>query len=99
MTLVNGKDFKGRVHKALKDDELRANFRRAMDGLMGKRAMQFTDGDEWTRLRNLGESIKKRALSKLPELLERLEENCTKTELKFIGRVRLTRPIRSFWKS
>jgi len=82
MTLVNGKDFKGRVHKALKDDELRANFRRAMDGLMGKRAMQFTDGDEWTRLRNLGESIKKRALSKLPELLERLEENCTKNGIK-----------------
>jgi len=82
MSLVNGKEFNARVHDALGDEELRANFRRAMDGLMGKRAAQFSDADEWTRLRELGESIKKRALSKLPELLEELEANCTKNGIK-----------------
>ena len=82
MTVVNGKDFKKRVHTALNDQELRGNFRRAMDGLMGKRAKQFQDEDEWTRLRALGESIKKRALSKLPDLLVELEENLTKNGVK-----------------
>lgn len=82
MSVVNGKDFKKRVHKALNDQELRGNFRKAMDGLMGKRAVQFEDVDEWTRLRKLGESIKKRALSKLPDLLEQLEDNLTKNGIK-----------------
>lgn len=82
MTLQSGQDFKKRVTEALGDSELRGNFRRAMDGLMGKRAAQFDDVDEWTRLRALGESIKKRALSKLPELLEQLEENCTKNGIR-----------------
>lgn len=82
MALVNGKDFNKRASAALKDDELRGNFRRAMDGLMSKRAAQFSDADEWTRLRDLGENIKKRALAKLPELLELLEKNCTKNGIK-----------------
>ncbi|WP_135076352.1 LutB/LldF family L-lactate oxidation iron-sulfur protein [Terasakiella sp. SH-1] len=82
MGIVNGKNFKGRVSEALKDQELRGNFRKAMDGLMTKRAAQFEDVDEWTRLRALGESIKKRALSKLPELLVQLEENLTKNGIK-----------------
>jgi len=82
MTVVNGKDFKKRVTTALNDQELRGNFRKAMDGLMGKRAVQFENVDEWTRLRELGESIKKRALSKLPDLLEELEKNLTKNGIK-----------------
>ena len=78
MSLVDGKKFKERVHDALNDDQLRANFRRAMDGLMTKRSLQFTDQEEWQELRALGESIKKRTLARLPELLEQLEENCLK---------------------
>ncbi|SCA56843.1 Lactate utilization protein B [Candidatus Terasakiella magnetica] len=82
MGIVNGKNFKERASKALQDQQLRGNFRKAMDGLMTKRAAQFENGDEWTRLRALGESIKKRALSKLPELLVQLEENLIKNGIK-----------------
>ena len=63
---------------ALKDQQLRANFRRAMDGLMSKRAVQFADPKEWHAMRALGASVRVRALSKLPELLEQLEANCTR---------------------
>ena len=66
-------DFKGRAHNALGDDQLRRNFRTAMDSLMTKRAASFSDADERERLRELGNHIRARALSKLPELLERLE--------------------------
>ncbi len=74
---MTGDNFRGRTAKALKDQQLRANFRRAMSGLREKRAIQFSHTREWTRLRTLGESIRKRALEKLPELLELLERNCT----------------------
>lgn len=71
-------DFRAGIDAGLHDTTLRANFRRAMDGLMTKRAKQFEDPQEWTRLRALGQEIRQRALSKLPDLLERLEENCTR---------------------
>jgi L-lactate dehydrogenase complex protein LldF len=64
--------------EALGNPQLRANFRRAMDGLMAKRAAQFADPVEWRDLRALGTSIRARALAKLPELLKKLEENCTR---------------------
>jgi len=69
-------DFSARSSAALKDGEVRANFRRAMDGLMAKRAAVFADPAEWRALRTLGASIKARALARLPELLVRLEERC-----------------------
>jgi len=71
-------DFGKASRAALKDPQLRANFRRAMDGLMSKRAVQFADAKEWHDLRALGAAVRLRALSQLPELLERLEANCTK---------------------
>jgi len=71
-------NFADASRAALKDPQLRANFRRAMDGLMSKRAVQFADSAEWHALRALGASVRLRALSKLPELLEKLEENCTR---------------------
>ncbi|WP_431860385.1 LutB/LldF family L-lactate oxidation iron-sulfur protein [Azospirillum sp.] len=71
-------DFRKASRAALKDPQLRANFRRAMDGLMSKRAAQFADSAEWHGMRALGASVRLRALSKLPELLEKLEENCTR---------------------
>ncbi|MEI7606324.1 MAG: lactate utilization protein B [Rhodospirillaceae bacterium] len=70
-------DFAVKARNALQDPKLRANFRRAMDGLMAKRATQFTDPEEWRALRARGAEARVRALAKLPELLERLESRCT----------------------
>ncbi|ARJ64924.1 iron-sulfur cluster-binding protein [Magnetospirillum sp. ME-1] len=69
-------EFGAKAHVALNDPKLRANFRRAMDGLMTKRAAQFADTGEWTSLRARGAAIRANALAKLPELLEQLEANC-----------------------
>lgn len=66
-------DFKARARAALDDPDLRTNFRGAMDFLQGKRAAQFPDTDEREALRDLGEAIRRDALSRLPELLAQLE--------------------------
>ncbi|WP_404941873.1 LutB/LldF family L-lactate oxidation iron-sulfur protein [Pseudomonas danubii] len=71
-------DFRTRAHEALGDKQLRNNFRSAMDSLMAKRAASFSDAHERERLRALGNAIRARALSKLPDLLERLEQNLTR---------------------
>ena len=71
-------DFRERAHQALGDGQLRQNFRTAMDSLMTKRALAFADADEREQLRTLGNAIRARALSKLPELLETLERNLTR---------------------
>jgi L-lactate dehydrogenase complex protein LldF len=70
--------FRPAAAAALKDAELRANFRRAMDGLMEKRGAALSDPEEWRLLRALGASIRARSLAKLPELLLRLEASCSK---------------------
>jgi L-lactate dehydrogenase complex protein LldF len=77
VSVETGTDFHASSSKALLDPKLRANFRRAMDGLMAKRAAQFPDPAEWEALRSLAASIRARTLSKLPELLEALEARCT----------------------
>jgi len=69
-------EFKGRIQRALDDPQIRANFRRAMDGLMAKRAAMFPDADELEQLRDLGAAVRRNALAKLPGLLEKLEANC-----------------------
>ena len=66
-------DFSSRAHDALNNPQLRRNFRRAMDGLMSKRAVQFADQDNWVALRARGAAIKARALARLPDLLEEFE--------------------------
>ncbi|MEI6558722.1 MAG: LutB/LldF family L-lactate oxidation iron-sulfur protein [Rhodospirillaceae bacterium] len=68
--------FTGKARVALNDPKLRANFRRAMDGLMAKRGAQFTDREEWLALRARGTAARARALARLPELLEQLELRC-----------------------
>ncbi|MCA1609500.1 MAG: LutB/LldF family L-lactate oxidation iron-sulfur protein [Thermoanaerobaculia bacterium] len=68
--------FRDAASSALKDPGLRANFRRAMDGLISKRAAQFADPVEWRDLKRLGSAIRARSLARLPELLERLEGRC-----------------------
>ncbi|MBC7908419.1 MAG: lactate utilization protein, partial [Rhodospirillaceae bacterium] len=70
-------DFSQRAPIALNDPTLRRNFRRAMDGLMAKRAAQFTDTQAWAELRERGTQAKARVMAKLPQLLEQLEAKCT----------------------
>jgi L-lactate dehydrogenase complex protein LldF len=70
-------DFARNVDGALKDDQLRKNLRKAMDILVEKRRAVFPDVDNLEQLRAAGNAIKRRALQKLPRLLEQLEANCT----------------------
>ena len=72
---IHQPDFRERAREALGDPQLRGNFRRAMDSLMTKRAAAFSNPDEREDLRSLGNAIRARALSKLPDLLEQLERN------------------------
>jgi L-lactate dehydrogenase complex protein LldF len=76
------KGFHPRVHDAITNPQIRANFRKAMDGLMDKRLAAFPDDDDLQTMRTLAAAIRLRALSKLPELLEKLEENLTANGVK-----------------
>ncbi|MBB3192025.1 LutB/LldF family L-lactate oxidation iron-sulfur protein [Halomonas cerina] len=69
------REFHRQAHEALASPQIRANFRKAMDGLMIKRRDVFGDWD-LEALRELGANIRLRALAKLPDLLEQLEANC-----------------------
>jgi len=71
-------EFHEAVEQALNDPQIRRNFRSAMDGLMAKRRDALPDPAETGRMRHLCEEIRGNALAKLPELLERLEANCTR---------------------
>lgn len=77
-TVEVSEDFRTRAHQALGDAQLRNNFRKAMDSLMTKRATSFNDAHEREHLRALGNAVRARALSKLPDLLEQLEANLTR---------------------
>ncbi|WP_166253728.1 LutB/LldF family L-lactate oxidation iron-sulfur protein [Marinobacter salicampi] len=68
--------FHPRAREALQNDQLRGNFRRAMDGLMGKRKAAF-EGWDLESLRTLGAAVRQRALARLPDLLEQLESQLT----------------------
>jgi L-lactate dehydrogenase complex protein LldF len=70
-------DFEKNVARALNDAQLRKNFKFAMGNFVLKRKAIFPDEAETEKLRTLGNAIKQRALSRLPELLEQLEEKCT----------------------
>ncbi|GGC69034.1 LutB/LldF family L-lactate oxidation iron-sulfur protein [Marinobacter halophilus] len=74
--------FRDRAVGALADGQLRTNFRVAMDSLMQKRADAFPDEEEREGLRELGNHIKARALSQLPDLLEQLEAKLTENGIK-----------------
>ena len=75
-------DFQSNIANALSDQKLRGNLRSAMDTLMDKRQTVFPDVDEIESLREVGQSIKSRALSKLPELLKQLEDRCAQNGIK-----------------
>jgi len=69
-------DFEHNVDAALADTQLKQNLRNAMDILVAKRKAVFTDSETLQQLRTAGNAIKRRALSKLPQLLEQLQTNC-----------------------
>lgn len=69
-------DFDGNVSRALSDKQLRSNFKYAMENFILKRESIFSDEIETEQLRAIGHAIKLRALSKLPQLLEKLEKKC-----------------------
>ncbi|MEY4763706.1 MAG: hypothetical protein RI907_379 [Pseudomonadota bacterium] len=71
------REFKARAHDALANAGQRRSFRGAMDFLQAKRAAQFPDDAELQALRDLGEGIRQRALSQLPDLLTQLEARLT----------------------
>ena len=71
-------EFEKNVARALKDPQLRQNFKFAMGNFILKRKAIFPDEAETEQLRTLGSAIKQRALSRLPELLQQLEEQCTR---------------------
>lgn len=85
---LSSRDFKHNAHNALGDAQLRGNMRKAMDSLMAKRLAAMPDEYEREHLREMGNHVRARArararaLSKLPELLERLEANLTRNGVK-----------------
>ncbi len=72
---ASARAFRDNVTRDLANDELRSNFRGAMDYLMDKRKHAFSSTDELEMLRYQCKLIKQRCLAKLPYLLEELEQN------------------------
>lgn len=69
-------EFKERIDQALADDELRANFRGAMDFLTTRRAAILPDREDFESLRGRGQEIRQHSLNNLPELLEQFDARC-----------------------
>ncbi len=74
---LSERHFAQRARIALQNQQLRQNLRGATNWLRSNRKAAFDDADALEALRDLGSGIRKRALSRLPELLETLEDNCT----------------------
>ncbi|MDP1647120.1 MAG: LutB/LldF family L-lactate oxidation iron-sulfur protein, partial [Rubrivivax sp.] len=77
LNFVDPRRFKANTQVAVDDPHLRASFRSAMDFLQTKRAAHFSDGAAFETLRGVGEAIRQYSLSRLPELLEQLEQRLT----------------------
>jgi L-lactate dehydrogenase complex protein LldF len=71
-------NFRANADLALKNRQLRSNLAFATHALAQRRKAIFSDPVCFERLRNQAEAIRRNALSKLPELLEQLENKCTK---------------------
>ena len=78
LSFVDPRHFKANTRSAVDDAGLRRSFRSAMDFLQGKRAAHFGDQAEFERLRHVGEAIRQYSLSRLPDLLEQLEDSLTR---------------------
>ena len=79
---VPADEFRQRAKAVVENPALQKNFRGAMDFLQNKRLAQFPDDAELQRLRDLGEAIRQYSLSRLPELLEKLETRLTSNGIK-----------------
>lgn len=77
LNFVDPRRFKANTQVAVDDPHLRRSFRSAMDFLQAKRAAHFSDSAAFETLRGVGEAIRQYSLSRLPELLERLEQRLT----------------------
>lgn len=77
LQFVDPRQFKANTRVAVDDAHLRQSFRSAMDFLQTKRAAHFGDRQAFEELRAVGQAIRQYSLSKLPDLLERLEANLT----------------------
>ena len=72
-------EYKESITTHLEDKQLRTNLKTSMDTLKNNRRKLINARyHDWEGLRDLGKEIKQRALSKLPELLERFEANAKK---------------------
>ncbi|MEJ2453038.1 MAG: LutB/LldF family L-lactate oxidation iron-sulfur protein [Candidatus Thiodiazotropha sp.] len=66
--------FHRRIDEALRNDQLRQNFRSALSGIQSRREAQFPDDAQLQALREQSRQVRANALIKQPELLEQLEE-------------------------
>ena len=75
---VDPRQFKANTREAVDDAHLRQSFRSAMDFLQTKRAAHFgamsAAEPHFEPLRRVGEAIRQYSLSRLPDLLEQLEQ-------------------------
>lgn len=71
-----------RIDRALNDQQLRHNFRVAMDGIRARRSEQFDDDRQLQALRDLARSIRSNALTNQAELLETLERRLVENGIK-----------------
>lgn len=79
---VHPRQFKANTQQAVDDPLLRKSFRSAMDFLQAKRSGHFSDRIEFEKLREVGEAIRRYSLSRLPDLLEQLEQKLTERGVK-----------------
>ena len=77
LQFIDPRRFKANTREAVDDAHLRRSFRGAMDFLQTRRAAHFADTDAFERLRRLGEALRQYSLSRLPDLLELLEQRLT----------------------
>jgi Uncharacterized conserved protein containing a ferredoxin-like domain len=61
---LSSRDLKRNARQALGDSQLRGNMRSAMDSLMAKRLASMPDEYEREHLREMGNHVRARALSK-----------------------------------
>ena len=80
--ILSEKTFLEDTSTALKNQQLRRNFKRAMNGLMEKRRGMFPDTLELEELRGRAGGIRRKTLAHLPELLEQLEANCERNGIR-----------------
>ena len=73
--------FTDRINDALDNEQLHSNFRSAMNYLMEKRRDKFSDTERLNNLRNITSSIRSNSLSKLADLLIKLEEKLEKNNI------------------